>query len=388
MVVVAAPRGERISMSYIVEATPGTMPAGNHAVLLCNSGDTLSYKRTNFTSARAEGDYQIADMRMGHGSVSGNIPCEPSYVNFDTIWAALLGGTAVVPAATVTGITIAAAAADQSFNDSANGLALFLTGTYIYVTGFVAANNNGFFKIKTGGVAGKIVVEGLARLTVEAEGPSVSIRGVQLVNGVVERTYTIQRLHPDMAAGKNAHYFGCVFDSAAFSMPVEGIATLGLGIIGMSADEAVAAVGTDAFTEYSPFDGISNTPQIDRTANTILQAFSFNVARNTGNIYTLGSTVTKEMIPKKLTITGQFTILEQGDDIWRGYLDNETELEIMLPCVDPDGNQQWFIFPRCKVTTIDNSDAEGIRVKQVSFQALKDLDRTDVTMAILSIVAP
>lgn len=82
--------------------------------------------------------------------------------------------------ATKTAITISAANADSSFNDSGNGLltAGFLASQIITVSGFANAANNGKFKITTA-AAGKLVVTdvngGAVSLTTEAATPSVTI---------------------------------------------------------------------------------------------------------------------------------------------------------------------------------------------------------------------
>jgi hypothetical protein len=75
-----------------------------------------------------------------------------------------------------TAATIAFVSASHKITDSANGLAGFLTGDKIEVSGSVA--NDGIYTIATGGVAGEIVVS--EALVDGVTGPSVTIEEVDV----------------------------------------------------------------------------------------------------------------------------------------------------------------------------------------------------------------
>lgn len=79
---------------------------------------------------------------------------------------------------TITAATISSDATDESFNDSANGLAGFKVGTTIVTSGFVDASLNGTFTIATVAASGSkiTVVEDLT--VTEAAGASVTINGL------------------------------------------------------------------------------------------------------------------------------------------------------------------------------------------------------------------
>jgi len=74
---------------------------------------------------------------------------------------------------TITAVTIAFVAATHKITDSGNGLAGFLTGDTILVSGSVA--NNGTYTVVTGGIAGYMVVA--ETLVDGTAGPSVTITG-------------------------------------------------------------------------------------------------------------------------------------------------------------------------------------------------------------------
>lgn len=75
-----------------------------------------------------------------------------------------------------TASTIAFVAATKKITDSANGLAGFLTGDIIEVTGSVS--NDGIYTVATGGVAGEIIVS--EALVNESAGASVTIEEVDV----------------------------------------------------------------------------------------------------------------------------------------------------------------------------------------------------------------
>jgi hypothetical protein len=79
---------------------------------------------------------------------------------------------------TKVGTTIAFVNATHKITDSGNGLAGFLTGDKITVSGSVA--NDGTYTIVTGGVAGEIVVS--ESLTDGGAGPSVTIKSVKTLD--------------------------------------------------------------------------------------------------------------------------------------------------------------------------------------------------------------
>ena len=83
----------------------------------------------------------------------------------------------------VTGATIAFVLATGKITDSNNGLAGFLTGDKIKVTGSVS--NNGTYIVATGGVAGEIVV--IESLVDEDAGASVTIEAINVTTSLLPK---------------------------------------------------------------------------------------------------------------------------------------------------------------------------------------------------------
>lgn len=85
-----------------------------------------------------------------------------------------VGGYILPPQNVIASTTISAAAADNSFNDSASGFpALLKAGDIITVSGFATAGNNGRFVVSGTPTTSKIVVT--ASLTLEAAGLAVDV---------------------------------------------------------------------------------------------------------------------------------------------------------------------------------------------------------------------
>lgn len=86
-------------------------------------------------------------------------------------------------------MTISAANADNSFNDSGSGFSSFVVGMWIKVSGFVNNANNKYFKIVSV-TASKIVVSG-GTLTTENAGPNIFLRGSAADDAAVSETWTL-----------------------------------------------------------------------------------------------------------------------------------------------------------------------------------------------------
>lgn len=81
----------------------------------------------------------------------------------------------ILPSQFVTAVTVSAANADSSFNDSASGFpALLKAGDIVETSGFVNAANNARFLVSGTPTTSKIIVSGT--LTTEAAGPQVTVK--------------------------------------------------------------------------------------------------------------------------------------------------------------------------------------------------------------------
>lgn len=172
--------GSATKYYYVVEVD-GAVPAGAAWLPIRYNTSSLQRETTQIDSNEIRPDRQRPLSRQGTYSTQGEITAELSKTSFDGLlelamqstWAsntlkigttdssiAILERHTDITNATITAGTISALAADDSFNDSANGFvaAGFKAGDHILVSGFTGTvANNATYKIVTVAV-GKITV--------------------------------------------------------------------------------------------------------------------------------------------------------------------------------------------------------------------------------------
>jgi hypothetical protein len=169
-----------------IESTPGTFVSPSAST----DGVLVENPQANFTTQNVETD-EVTGSLDGRGPIIGGMQAKLNFdvylkgggtpgvaPEFDELLQACGWGrtdtvTSIGPAVTI------AATSGGTITDSGSGLAACTIGTEIFVSGFVAANNNGAFRV-TASAAGSLTVtktDGSAHgLTNESAGPSVTIR--------------------------------------------------------------------------------------------------------------------------------------------------------------------------------------------------------------------
>lgn len=134
-------------------------------------------------------DYQIGDKAAGFVlSLTGGfyddrpnrqwINLEPVSQPGEPLYSVVYWAGFLLPGDVRSGTTYSAAAADNSINDSAGNLPLYVAGDVVTVSGFATAGNNGR-AVVVSRTASKLIVSGLT-LANEAAGQTVSLDGTTL----------------------------------------------------------------------------------------------------------------------------------------------------------------------------------------------------------------
>lgn len=219
----------------------GSIPANPVFKPIRFVSEGLSPAINQIESAEINQARQRAPSRGGTYNVAGEVAAEVSFASYDDLIEAALQGTWAVRA-TMTGTTISAAAADDSFNDSANGFITdgFVVGDTITTSGFLDGDNNGTWLI-TSVAAGKIIVtntDGTAASLIadEAAGESVTIVSSAdvLVVGSTERSFAILERHTDIDA--DYIYRGSRIATMNITAPLGDKAGITFGILGTKAE--------------------------------------------------------------------------------------------------------------------------------------------------------
>ena len=344
----------RIRMSYIEEVTFGTTPAGALQELRL-TGETFTQNTTTVTSGEIRSDRQVSAVKRTDISAVGSINIELSYNAYDDLLEAGLLSSDWAALITDTQITFSMTNSDNSINDSGSG---FVTKSYdqyswVLISGFTTAANNGFFKLGTV-TAGKMILSG-GTVTDEVAGDSVTIlQGAEITNGTEARFFSIEREYQDLAT-TFAAFRGVMWDQFSLAVNAGQLITGSLSAIGKAETSETATIGT-SYTAATTKDIMSavddvfaileNATSFDATSFT-LQLSNNLAARSI--IGTLGAvSIRTGSIEVTGTLQAYFDATNKAQ--YAKYLD-QTETSLTLQLKDQDDNYYLIDLPRVRLTT-------------------------------------
>jgi len=341
-----------VKHKYVEEVTLGTTPAAALRLLNVVSssidgqiGTTVS---NQISAARVE-----TDLIRTEGSTSGDLGIEWSYGAYNDFIEGAVGADWNT-AFTLTATDISAATADDSFNSvaAAWNTSTILPGYWIKVSGFANAANNGIFKVVSVTTA-KIVVA--ANLVTEAAGPSVTVKGQSIRNGVTRKSYTIEREFSDLSNTFVSHT-GMVPNTMNLAASVGSIVTGSFGFNGMSTTYATSTVGTGADLSavsndvFDPVDSMGDVV-IDGTVFAgCVRSIDLTTTNNTRNTQCLGSLYPTSITLGTLGVTGNIEIYFNNYTMIEKFL-NGTSISLSYSFSDSAGNYLVVDMPNVKFNT-------------------------------------
>jgi hypothetical protein len=346
---------------YIKETVYGTTPDTPAFKPVRHTGMTLGVQRGSLQSEELRPDRQISDFRLGAVSVAGDIVTELSFASFDDFLEAVLMGT-WAPKATKTATTLSAAAADDSFNDSASGFvtAGFAVGDLITVSGFTGNTaNNAEFRIASV-AAGKITVtlpngDPASVIVDDAAGESVTIQTTETVlkAGTVRRSFSVLRHFTDQTVEPFHLFKGIEFNTLALAVNPTAIVSATFGTLGRegAAPAASAPTGSTfaAATLTAPLDAFTGELKTGSTVVGEVTEFSINLENGLEVRNVVGSKLTIRPSVGRSNLTGSATVYFEDAEFLKKFINEEdTSLSIELP--DGEGNSYIFTIPRFKFT--------------------------------------
>ena len=360
--------GSRHSLAMVAESTYGTTPSTPTWTALRHTNCNLGLNKGSFQSEELRSDRNITDFRHSAKSVNNGFDFELSYGSFDDAVEALLGGT-WADRGTITGTTISAAAADNSYNDSGNGFvtAGFEVGDTVTVTGFTGdvANNisSGVItaltagKMTIGGTDGDVIVD-------DAAGESVTIVSAadRVKNGTTRRSWTIERIFADLDSGEYPYhrFTGCEFSTMELTLPADGKVTGTFGVAGqtLSLDTAEVASSTySAATTTAMMDSFTGTLKEGGSEIAIVTEASISVDNGMAPRFVVGDNKTIQSSIARCNVTGNVTVYFEDATMYNKFL-NETESSLDITLDDPSGNTHRIYLPRVKYM-VGNPDTSG-----------------------------
>ncbi len=294
---------------------------------------------------------------------------------------ATLCGTWAAKAAPYTASTISAAAADNSINDSANGLPLLTAGDKVTIAGFTGTvGNNRVGALVVSSTAAKLVISGGVALVNDASGEAVTITTLtqQLKAGIVRRSFTVLRNFTDLLeADKPFHRFtGVEMNKLALSVTVNAIVKAVFSVIGqdMQDPEGTAPASSTyvAANGNSPMDSFSGLLYEGGSVIAVITEISLALENGINPKFVVGSDVTIRPSIGRSNLTGQITAYFENSALLSKFI-NETESVIVFYLADLAGGKYRITIPRLKYNGGQpDTQGQGAITLSLPIQALFD----------------
>ena len=370
----------RHSLYAVAEVDYGVTPANPEFKTIRHTGTNIGLTKQTMISEELRPDRQITDFRHGNKQTGGDIMAELSYGSYDDFLQAVLLGAWAAKAAPYTAGTISAAAADNSINDSANGLPILTPGDKVTVAGFSGTAGNNQNATVVTSTAAKMVLATATPLVNDAAGENVTVttRTQVLKAGVTRRSFSVLRHFSDLAAGAKAYHLftGVELAKLALSVGVNAIIKPTFSVVGKDfpapSDNAPAGSTYVAANANSVMDSFSGSLKEGGTEIGIVTELSLTLENGIEPRFVIGSDTTIRPSIGRSNLTGQLTAYFEDEDLLTKFL-NETESSLVFNTEDLSGNGYRWTLPRVKYNGGQpDTQGQGAITLSMPFQALFD----------------
>jgi hypothetical protein len=342
----------KMQLAYRTEGTAFgvALTTGTFQVLRI-TGEGLKEDVAAQDSNEIRSDRQTSDVRRTRITASGSVNGELSYGTYDDLLAAALMDSAWSSPATVgPGTSFSAVVSGNAITDSANGLGSLVVGSWIKVSGFAGAANNGKFKILTV-AAGAITVSGTT-LTAESAGPSVTIvQGAEIVNGSTAWSCNLERKYTDLTSAY-ALFLGMEVDGFSLTIPSEGRVTVSFDFLGTQETSKTTASGSayTAATTTATLTALeANLLEGQVSCANTLVDFSMAVKNNLrAKMYHNGTTPLAVGVGQ-CQISGSLKVYFETATLFGKFL-SESASSLAITLADSAGNAYVIDLPSVKLT--------------------------------------
>jgi len=337
----------RVQLAYVAESSFGVQETGKKLQVLRITGESLKQDVAASQSNEIRSDRQITSIRRSRITASGGINFELSYGTYDQMLAAaLLDSAWGSPVTVATTATVSAVASGNKFTGTFTAPDV---GSWIKVSGFTNAANNGYFKV-VAGKASEITVSG-GTLVDEASATGITIKqGAEIVNGTALQTFNLERKYEDLTSELSL-FLGMAINSLSLNVPVEGEITGGLEFLGHSESSETASGGTgyDAATTTEHMTALDVQNLLENQAAMSIRSFTLDLNNNLRQRAIVGSSGVLSIGSGRCIVSGTLEAYYASKTIYDKYL-NGTATALALLLQDPAGNGYIIDLPAVKYT--------------------------------------
>jgi len=384
----------RTILRYVEEVAWGEVPAGPPTFTnLRETGEGLKGTKQTEVSEEIRSDRQIPGIiRTGIGA-EGDLNFELSYASYDPFFLAVLMASAFSASVSVaSGVAVTVAAAAGTFTLGAGTWDNTPSvGEWVRFRGFPTnAGNNGVFKVSAASatvitVSNKDGLVDEAGVTINAE------TAKQAVNGVAEKSFSIEREHTDLTNIFEL-YRGLMPASMSLEIPVDGRITGSFSFMGKDEQATTATAGDgspNAANDNEILSSANNIRWINISHGSVcLFSGTIEVTNNLREIRCAGELSPHDLGIGRFAVTGDLELLFQDHTQKSRYLAH-TEAGFAVAIQATDGAVIVFEVPSFQMSD-DETVAGGVDtelVESISFEAFMNATE-DITMRIALFDAP
>lgn len=345
----------RAALRYIVEGTFGVTPTTPAFNEIRYNGESINFNINNVISDEIRSDRMTADLIQVQADASGDINFELSYSAFDDFIEATLAGTWGTLVA-VAETDIDAATADDSFNTAAGDFLAdgIVVGQWVEVRGFVDPTINGYYRVLTAAAA-KITVTPPVP-AIEAAGASVTMGGEMLRNGVVERSFSIQKELEDLVSPEFLLFRGMRAGQLQLAFETASILTGTFSFMGLTHKADTTGEAGQTLVPAPTNDVMNATGNvleiwIDGLLSTaFFNTLNLSINNNLRAQDAIGNLPHVGIALARMEITADAELYFEDETEYQKYL-TAAAFSLSFRAEDAAGNAYIFTLPRCKYET-------------------------------------
>jgi hypothetical protein len=345
----------RASLRFIEEVTFGQTPATPAFNELRYTGESLNYNIENVVSDEIRSDRMTSDLVQVSADASGDVNVEISYDAYDAFLAAVMAsdwGTVLA----VSEIDISATTGTNIFNTVAGDFVAdgVVVGQWIEVRGFTNDAINGYYRVAS--VTASDITTANAIPASEAAGNTITMGGSMIRNGVVEKSFSVQKELEDLTPSSFFLFNGVRVGQLQLNFETGSILNGSFSLMGLGA--TVNTTGESGQTEVAAptndvMNAVSNVLQIefdDVVTTAFFNTLNLTINNNLRAQDAISSLPHIGIALSRLEVTGDIEIYFQDNTEYNRYL-NATAFSVSFRVEDAAGNAYIFTLPRCKYET-------------------------------------
>jgi hypothetical protein len=270
----------RSSLAFQRETSWGVNPVSPALKLQRLTSESLMHAKDTVVSEEVRSDRQVSDLVEVGAAASGAVNFELSYSDFKHWLEAVLMSNIVT--VNITGLSASAVLATQKLTGSAGDFNAVQAGSWVKVTGFTTAANNGIKLVTAKASNGSDITLAANSITAD-ESASIAITGQYVTNGETRHSYVFERGLRDYNNTLTYQVFrGCSPDQMQVSFESKKIITGSLSFIGKVGESASSSIMAATGVSASGTLTFSNTGTNDDTITIGARVYTLKTALSSG----------------------------------------------------------------------------------------------------------